>query len=556
MKCPTETFFRFFIAWFCITLSSLPFALCTNNLSTPIGEVVIYATDPRIQYDPPLDSASGVWSPLRVPHLGHNASQTSDPSAKVSLVFQGTSVCLYAVGSPGFPPLSFNLDNSSTAVQTNQSARILKISLGASGLDPSANHTIVVQKKLDSNSGSLWNILAFGITVPPSSSIAPPSPIPVIPDMSTATGTNASMKHEDGSRTLPGGTIAGIVVAILSGIGFAIVLSFCIRRRHNKMSDVAPEPLVILPEPPRRDLSRFHRLYLDRLPHFTAPTSVWPSSVIHASTIDQHELPHAHGSLREKTRSFSVPVPSPLIVKPSPPKRRQPTFSGFFVANPSSHSSRSVRSVSLKDSRVRSDRMPTKATNLDLLASDGAKLETGLLNEKESDPARVGKGKQRAVDFEIDPALPERPRVVRKQSLRRFFFTTNPNPSTTSSSSTSSLGRSTTARTAAVADYVRDQIRRHRKAQQGTPQPPKSTRAAALPSITTPEKISPRITPVAPEPNPVLQESKKSRTSQTLFFTTNPSPSIPDSNNGRAEAESMLSDIPPPRKDKGKGRAF
>ncbi|KAL5485660.1 hypothetical protein ACEPAI_6701 [Sanghuangporus weigelae] len=555
MKCFTETSFRFFIAWFCITLSNLPFALCVNTLNTPIGEVVVYATDPRIQYDPPLDSTSGVWSPRHVHHFDHNASQTSDPSAKVSLVFQGTSVWLYAAGTPGFPPLSFILDNSSTMVQANQGDRILKISPGASDLDPSANHTIVVQKKLDSSSSSLWNIIAFGFTVPPSSRIASPSPSPAIPDMSmsTAAGTNANTtKHEDGSRKLAGGTIAGIVVAILSGIGFAVVLRFCLRRQHNKMSDVVPEPLVILPEPPRRDLSRFHRLYSDRLPHFTAPTSIWPSSVMHASTIDQPALPHAHGSLREKTTPFSVPAPSPLIVKPSPPKRRQPRFSGFFVANPSSHSSRSVRSQSLKDSRVRS---AAKATNLDLLASDDPKLETGLLNEKESNPTRVDKGKQRAVDFEIDPALPERPRVARKQSLRRFFFTTNPNPSTTSSSSTSSLGRSATARTAAVADYVRDQIRRHRKAQQGTSQPPVSTSAAAQPSITIP-KMSPRIASVEPEPNPVLQVQKKTRTSQTIFFTMNPSPSIPDSNNGCAEAESMFSEVPPPRNDKGKGRAF
>ncbi|KAL5503805.1 hypothetical protein ACEPAH_7876 [Sanghuangporus vaninii] len=157
--------FCFFV--FNLAFIKLPLTL-SANLNTSPDEVVVYATDPRMQYNPPLDSVSGAWSPLYVPSLDRNASQTLESNASVSLVFQGDSLKLYVTSTADFPPLSVNIDNSSTFVEAfDDGADILTIFLFPSGLDPSVNHTVVVQKTaISGRSDSPWNIVAFGITVP------------------------------------------------------------------------------------------------------------------------------------------------------------------------------------------------------------------------------------------------------------------------------------------------------------------------------------------------------------------------------------------------------
>ena len=177
-------------AWISIVFGHLPLAYCAGFINTPVGEIVVYANDPRIVYDPPFDITSGIWDVQFVPGIERNASQTTDPDARVSLDFQGmakgndfgrlkviivvkgSSLKLYALKIQGVSTsslLDVKIDGTSTPVaHVDSDKNILVISFDESKVDSSMNHTVVVQKKEDPDSDSSWNFIAFGYvdTVP------------------------------------------------------------------------------------------------------------------------------------------------------------------------------------------------------------------------------------------------------------------------------------------------------------------------------------------------------------------------------------------------------
>ena len=193
----------FFFALY-IAFVELPLAFCAGFINSPVGEIVVYANDPRIVYNPPFDITSGIWDVQLVPGIERNASQAADPSARVSLVFQGmvksndvgrlkvsvvkgSSLKLYALQIPGVSTpslLDVKIDGTPTpAVQVDSGENFDVISLDESKVDSSVNHTVVVQKKGDSNSDSSWNFIAFGYvdTVPEAQELILLSDLRILP---------------------------------------------------------------------------------------------------------------------------------------------------------------------------------------------------------------------------------------------------------------------------------------------------------------------------------------------------------------------------------------
>lgn len=375
----------------------------------------------------------------------------------------------------------------------------------------------------------------------------------------TSTYSNSSNNTTNTSNNISTGTKVGAAVSSITGTIIIGTGALFLYRRHKKALFLTPEPLVIPPVRPKQDRSRFRRMYSTHLPHFKTPSSFWPSTIaseINPTTPTKAVDPE---SLHERITPFNLPPPPPppLAVKPRPERHRRrrhnhPNHSPFFVMNPSSQSQRSQSS---ENHGSRTGYVRTAIADVEQITDalhPGSTLSSVYVEPTPEEKARrrIEKGKQKAVDFEID-SLPERRKATRSQSIRRFF-TTNPNPSTSSSSSTSSR-RSKGSRGASVAGYVRSQIRQRT----GLGSEPISELTPVPFEMPKPPPQVRRVSRPLPIPKPLMVEKgsvippRRLDPGQVRFFTTNPSVV-----SEKTDADSVTSVNPPPRKDKGKRRAY
>lgn len=306
------------------------------------------------------------------------------------------------------------------------------------------------------------------------------------------------------------------------------------------------------PPPPYSDGRRTHAR---QLPRFTAPPSVWPPSTRRNSfsAFAGPSFPEA------QITPYTLPAPA-VRRKPVPPPPTHPVLNrtniSFFVANQHSQPSHSDTSQSTRSGQGRQrDSAPPILTPSIPALEEAAPVVTDSYSDGK---CRVDKGKQRAPTFEIEP-LPKRPRKVRRgHSVRRLFFTTNPNPSTSSSSSVASSRRAKSLKRAK--DFVREQARLMSPARQQprapAARPTGGSSKRPLPSTPKPPRSLPAPRDSSPTPPPPpLPHPRRNRGSQAMFYMTNPSSTHPSSN-GQPDTVSLLSELPRPRLDKGKGRAY
>ncbi|EJD06376.1 uncharacterized protein FOMMEDRAFT_165203, partial [Fomitiporia mediterranea MF3/22] len=490
-----HTLLHRYLSAFCIVLYAfLPSCRARINI-LPTERTLYNATDPMIQWTPSLDD-SDTWSPISAD--GFSGVETTNSTATASFTLQGADATLITLDQPNFYSVLVTVDTRQLRVNLSddhfqRGVKMTPIPIDNTGVSLPKNRSIVIQEDTSpgmNNNG--WNLL--GISIAPafvvSTSTQPITTLPAIPQESVTSPTqeqSTTPSVQVQSNGLSAGGKAGVVIGTLSGVSLVGLLFVCLRRRQRQMAEVAPEPLVITPvAPPRRDRSRFQRIYSERLPHFTAPSSIWPTSNPRASTWIDSPNPAIRQVQREKLTPLPLPAIAPQVLAPSPPRHsqsRRNRLSQFFVANPSSHSSRSARSLSFKNLRILPERVISEKADPALVKPTPW---TPYVGEKRSpemqEVRRAERGKKGAVDFEIDPAPP---RASRKRSLRRFFFTTNPNPSTSSSSSASSSQRIRNWKRKAVADHVRNQM-------QQTPAAPQLLDSVTYPlTAPTPPRLPP-----------------------------------------------------------------
>ncbi|KAI5115880.1 hypothetical protein M0805_001506 [Coniferiporia weirii] len=548
------------------------------------GPIVVSATDTRIQYNPPLDDVNGDgWSIFDDGNT--NITLTNNADATAYFNFTGTSFTLNSIINDKKISAAVDITfdgNVSTAHGQGLPAGSNAI-FSQLDLDPSIQHNVSMRmsQMQDGEKGNgAWNIMSIEYN-PPSATTTLPSILPFSSSLtSTPSPAQASTPSRDSSlkesKSPPTGTIVGAAVGACLGIGVICILSICLHRHRRRSAELVPEPLVIITtttSSSRRKRSQFRRIYSDYLPRFAAPTSIWPSST--APTAAAPPLPTVHppvaarDSHHGKITPFVLPEPAPIVLAPPPPKRtvRQRVHTSFFVMNPSSHSSHSEQSQPAR--HLRGTDAPDTAPKRLHTAKKAGRVSVSQIGLTSMDAALQGvrrqdKGKQRAIEFEIEPISSTRAastKMRRGQSLRRFFFTTNPNPSTASGSSSSSSHRSKSGKRVAVEKYVRAQMQMQHK--------PRANMTSTLSSapLVKPKETAARpsldvLRPATPEPKrhsetvPSINTPEMDSISGPQKDPISNVQANPASDERSDYAESVLSEIPRPRLDKGKGRAF
>ncbi|KAH8102772.1 hypothetical protein DFH11DRAFT_375865 [Phellopilus nigrolimitatus] len=547
--------------------------------------VVLASNLASIQYNPPT-SERATWNVFNEGSFVGFSTKSGDATASFSFV--GNSITLHADPEKFTTNVNITLDGFSYTADALSGPGTDSVAFTKSGLEADVNHTIAIQRSSDftaNNQGNIWNILYITFTPPSgaSSTVPPSAPSPIsaaAPFSSPAFAMTPAQSSAAPHHSSTPGIIAGAVVGALLGASLMCLFAFLLvrRRRRNRSLKLTPEPLVLgtIPTRPRRSRSHFRQIYSDRLPHFAAPSSIWPSSALTPPTRDGPSLfPPVRNSRHEKITPFAMPTKDTKAMnQPPPPKHQMLQHTSFFVANPSSRSGRTSPSVGNGNADVGSGdvSLPVQTATMstpvntskvfkgkreeqkrtyrekakDRSAHEGLRLEKAEARDEHVRKRREKeKGKQRAI--EIEPVTP--PRMTRAQSLRRFFFTTNPNPSTSSGSSTVSSNRSARSRAAAAAVAIYNR----------TPQRQKEPSLAPLLSV--PETVIMKdSTRTQSKDSPVPKRNRQSHTkrqSQTVFFTTNPSPpDVTDHGHEDVGTDSLVSAEPIPWAAKGKERAI
>lgn len=325
---------------------------------------------------------------------------------------------------------------------------------------------------------------------------------------SSPSSSNSGVASSSTKRS-QAGIIAGAIFGVLFTLGILLLITCFLVRRHRQRMSLVADPLVIAEDKhigslrPERRPSRFRRLYSRNLPHFPTPPSIWPSS--EPSVKLEDALPPIEDPPR-----IATPGSHPASSRQSQPK--------FFVTNPSTISS---LSSPLSGGQRHSLPEHSKPSGID-----------SAIRSLSSNTAEAERTKRRR-RTEIDPLQPgEEP--CRKQTFRTRFFTTNPSSHSSSSVSSGRSGRS-------------GRSKKKKAAEKSEPVPQMAqvvSRSSPAPLLTT---------EAANAATPTSVDSPRRRGSQQIFFTANPSPRLSDD---MQDTESVLSEIPRPRLDKGKGRAF
>ncbi|EJD06354.1 uncharacterized protein FOMMEDRAFT_151595 [Fomitiporia mediterranea MF3/22] len=237
-------------------------------VSTAFGvslEEHVYALDPRIQFNPPLTD-NNVWRVMTVPSpdTGNLTTkiETVSNDAVASFTFQGSTIALHGLSIPKYSGLYFTLDENTSFTESlldlSNADDTLMFPI-ATDLDPTINHTLLIQKLPGSADDEPWNL-----SVDAATPTALPSYILASTVSASSTPTTAqpspgsSSQHKSHHRHIRVivGAVLGAVLGACFVVATIIMIRLCRRRlRRLDPSHTTPSPYVI-PTEQRRS----HRL--------------------------------------------------------------------------------------------------------------------------------------------------------------------------------------------------------------------------------------------------------------------------------------------------------